>query len=378
MNNKLVIFHYSPIEFYPPILNLLDVLDEDGGLKVSIFTTYHGVKQLNTKSETNNVTIYRLPYPKQNERKLLRIFKYIAYYIHAFSLVIWKRPKNVLYYESISSLPALLYKKVSPGVRVFAHYHEYTSQQQYQEEMKLVQIAHKIEKQNYNLLEWISHTNSVRLQKFAEDNNVFNKDVLHVLPNYPSKKWLRTSRRKDVIPFRLVYIGSLDLENMYFEQVCEWVEKQGGKFSLDVFSYNYKDSVLTYLKSLKPKFVKLMQGIDYYKIPGILADYNAGIVLYKGHSFNYIHNAPNKLFEYLACGLDVWFPEELKGSYPYINETSTPKVLKLDFTALNLLNTEDLVCRKNVHFVIPDFYAEDVYMRLISTLKESAIVPLHE
>ncbi|MBC5991624.1 glycosyltransferase family protein [Pontibacter cellulosilyticus] len=376
MKSNLIILHYSPVEFYPPILNLLDVLNEDGGFRVSVITTYHGVKQLDTKASTNNIKIYRLPYPKHNEIKLSRLLKYAIYYLIALGLIIWERPRTMLYYESISSLPALLYKRFRHGVRVFAHYHEYTSQKQYQEEMKLVQFAHRIEKLNYNLLEWISHTNTVRLDKFAEENNIFNKDVLHVMPNYPPKKWLSKSRRTAINPFKLVYVGSLDLENMYFEQVCEWVEEQDGNFTLDVFSYNYKDSVQTYLNKLKPKFIRLMKGVDYYKIPSILAGYNAGLILYRGHSFNYIYNAPNKLFEYLACGLDVWFPEELKGSHSYIKENSVPKVLKLNFKELKLVNAVDLVSRNNLPFIETNYNAEDVYKEIISFFKQSSITPL--
>jgi hypothetical protein len=33
--------------------------------------------------------------------------------------------------------------------------------------------------------------------------------------------------------------------------------------------------------------------------------------LYKGHIPNYIYNVPNKVYEYLACGLQVWYSKDL-------------------------------------------------------------------
>ena len=53
--------------------------------------------------------------------------------------------------------------------------------------------------------------------------------------------------------------------------------------------------------------------ISQSDFPLIISQYQIGLVLYKGHIPNYIYNAPNKLFEYLACGLDVWYPICMKG-----------------------------------------------------------------
>lgn len=52
----------------------------------------------------------------------------------------------------------------------------------------------------------------------------------------------------------------------------------------------------------------LDSGINYSDLPGVIRAYDVGVILYNGHIANYVFNAPNKLFEYLACGLDVWSP----------------------------------------------------------------------
>ncbi len=56
---------------------------------------------------------------------------------------------------------------------------------------------------------------------------------------------------------------------------------------------------------------------DYGDLPKILQEYQVGLIMYKGADDNTSYSAPNKLFEYLVCGLDVWYPLELKGTYEY-------------------------------------------------------------
>lgn len=373
MSKELIILHYSPVEYYPPVLNLIDILDKERGLKVTVISTHHFVEQLKVKSNTKNINIYRLPYPKPKDNKVTRIIKYLLYYSFSFYFLLKKRPETLLYYESISALPALLYKRIKGRSNIYAHYHEYTSDQQYMQEMVLVRLIHNLEKRLYNDFTWISHTNAHRLVQFAKECRILKSNILHELPNYPSRKWLENSRRVSTDPFKLVYVGSLDLENMYFENICEWVEKQDGRITLDVYAYNYKEEVIAYVNRLKPKFIRLYDGIDYYSIPSKLSNYNAGLILYRGHTFNYIYNAPNKLFEYLVCGLDVWFPEELKGSYNYINESSLPKVMKLNFNSLDSLDTQELINRNGLLFKEACYTAEEVYFELINSITRNNI-----
>jgi len=70
-------------------------------------------------------------------------------------------------------------------------------------------------------------------------------------------------------------------------------------------------------------------------LPETLAEYDIGIILYNGSIPNYVYNAPNKLFEYYACGLDVWFPDKLKTSLSYVNTGVYPRIISLDFTKLS-------------------------------------------
>jgi hypothetical protein len=59
------------------------------------------------------------------------------------------------------------------------------------------------------------------------------------------------------------------------------------------------------------KYINLFESINYFKLPEVLIKYDVGLTIYKGFIPNYIYNVPNKVFEYLACGLKVWYSKDL-------------------------------------------------------------------
>ena len=57
--------------------------------------------------------------------------------------------------------------------------------------------------------------------------------------------------------------------------------------------------------------ISLRKAISYYELPELLATYDIGLVLYKGIFKNHIYCVPNKIYEYLVCGLEVFCSSEL-------------------------------------------------------------------
>jgi hypothetical protein len=100
----------------------------------------------------------------------------------------------------------------------------------------------------------------------------------------------------------------------------------------------------------------------------VLSDYDVGVILYKGHIPNYIYNAPNKLFEYLACGLDVWFPHVMKSCFKYVTSHTYPKILPVDFSNFNLLDLEKTIDRNDLEFKQPQYYCETALYPLAKQL----------
>jgi hypothetical protein len=116
--------------------------------------------------------------------------------------------------------------------------------------------------------------------------------------------------------------------------------------------------------------MQMKEGVEYERLPEILPAYHVGIILYKGHIPNYMYNSPNKLFEYLACGLDVWFPKEMTGCYPYVTENCYPKVVRIDYQHLHEMNLTSLISRESLVHRESKFYCEPVYEEFYSAVLE--------
>jgi len=128
--------------------------------------------------------------------------------------------------------------------------------------------------------------------------------------------------------------------------------------------------LLDFVNDLNSPYIEMKNSANYNDLPSILAGYHIGVILYNGSIPNYVINAPNKLFEYLACGLDVIFPAEVKGCYPYITVGTYPKVTMLDFK-----NLEDLAVSKLLEnrgqIKESVYFAEKVLHSLASVLEGS-------
>ena len=144
-----------------------------------------------------------------------------------------------MYYETISSLPAYLYKRFfNKKAELYIHYHEYTTPAEYKNGMKLSRLFHGYEKWLYSRAKWVSHTNEYRMQMFIKDIEPVRIHQPKILANYPPKAWFHQSSTKRSQPLKLVYAGSLSMDTMYTREFAEWVETQNGKVTWHIYSFN--------------------------------------------------------------------------------------------------------------------------------------------
>jgi hypothetical protein len=343
MPKQIFIIHFLPIEGYPPILNLLDFFsDKKEKIQVNCSSTKGQFKTIYANKESN---IKR--FGKTSNNKLSLWFSYFAFNITNIFLLLVKRPKNVMYYETISSLPAYVYKKyINKKANLFIHYHEYTTKQEYLTGSPLNRYFHKLEQQIYKDAKWISHTNEVRLNKFLKDNNItFNNDIHKLNPNYPSKIWgLQNEKWDEISPIKLVFAGySVDPNGCFILELIEWLSIQKQHSILDIYCIKQNSLPSHLIGKQGNTTVNTCETVAYQYLPPVLKNYHVGLILYRGLTPNYIYNAPNKLFEYLACGLDVWFPQEMKGCQSYIENNFIPQVLELNYNALKAFNLSELI-----------------------------------
>lgn len=323
--------------------------------------------------ESENTTIKRTP--PLNLRSIWRVFNYLYFYSYCIYLLLKIQPGSVLYFETISAWPALFYKKLKGiKVKLFVHYHEYSSPDVYRKNMKLVRWQHQLETKFYSKqYEWISHTNISRLKMFKDDNNLneINASVFHVMPNYPPRAWSIEPQKKGFSKGnfkKLVFVGSLGYENMYLQETVDWLGDHQEEFSLDIYSYNIDEKAKQFLENCNYPNVRLCKGIDYLKLPKILVNYDIGLDIYKPYAVNHMNGVSNKIFEYLACGLDVWFSIDKPLTLEFINEHCFPKLIPVDFIKLMNFDYRAAISRKELVHKSSEYFYETVYPEIEKSL----------
>ncbi len=367
---RIQILHFLPIEGYPPIINLLSFLAAKPDIKVTCLSTRGNFGYDYTNEE---ISIKRLGMMGQGMHSFQRALSYLMFNLGSLFRLIVKKPSVILYFETMSGWPACVYKKyINPGVRLLIHYHEYTTPKEYREGLAVVRYIHQLEKTVYRHAEWISHTNHYRLEKFRTDEKLESLPdrIFREMPNYPPITWKKTdiheTRNKSV---RFVYVGySLSFDTMYTREILEWVKTRSGKMELDLYLHRIPNDVKNYLSEQQINNVRLLQAVKYDELPGLLPAYDIGLVIYNGAIENFIYNAPNKLFEYLACGLNVWVPSVMTGSLAYACENATPRVLALDFSKLDGYSSEYLFAEAELPKRQVNYYCEPVYELLYNAL----------
>ncbi|MCB0704398.1 MAG: hypothetical protein KDC34_03775 [Saprospiraceae bacterium] len=338
-NKRISIIHFQPLEAYPPVMNVLQLLPAQmPDYKWQVFTSQKSIGLKLFLGDGVNLRINRLITQERSLGRLSRLLRYFTFNLSAIIKLLRFRPGQIIYFETISAFPAIFYKWLFPKTRVYIHYHEYTSQEEQVNGMVLTRLIHKSEKWLYPRAQWISHTNSRRMQLFLEDEHLVASDLsTRIMPNYPPEAWLkmRQAKTETVRPVKLVYVGSLGFNSTYIREVCEWVQRSDGRYSLDIYSYQMEEEVRRYIGEIGGQAIKLHRPINYTEIPKVLPEYDIGLILYKGHIPNYIHNAPNKLFEYHICGLSIWYPEEMEGCHSVDPTDFGPPIICVNFKKLD-------------------------------------------
>lgn len=370
---RLAIVQNLPLEFYPPVTNLLRYLAARPEFEVRVFS----VGNLKGRPEWShpNIGVSRCSPPDPGHGAVRRLLHSLLFVSATLVGLIRFRPDAVLYFEPHSALPIFLYRRFfARDLRVFVHHHEYYEPGQFSGAgMRLPRLAHACEKRwLFEAAEWISQTNPDRIRLFLADHPRVDPAKLRPLPNYPPRVWRDTENRAwktGCEPFRCVYVGSVSLQDTFIEPLVDWLESTRWPVTLDLYAYNVPPETAHWLERRSGDRLRFhSEGVPYDDLPTVLSGYHAGLILYRGNTANFVWNAPNKLFEYLACGLDVWYPPTMEGIRPYRDEAHAPRIAEVDFEALDRAPIGELLRRD----VLPDrddaHFAETVYSDLVSEL----------
>ncbi|MBD3296076.1 MAG: hypothetical protein GF392_01755 [Candidatus Omnitrophica bacterium] len=339
-------------------------------LKVFAYENVQGIKEY----KNERFAIAKYSFPERKDNKLTKLIKYLRFNLAIVLGLLKVRPDVILYYEPYSAVPVYWYLKLfKPDARLFIHYHEYYPPEHFLDKgMEVARLGNKCERKYlYDKAEWISYTNEERMVLFLKDNPGVSSVKVRAMPNYPPEVWKGrieekvTDKRGGDGVYRCVYAGALSFHDTYIKEFCKWVLRQAGKVQFDIYSFNAQPEVEEYLEGLKSTQINYFRGgVEYNTLPRILSNYDAGLVLYKCNTVNYVWNVPNKVYEYLVCGLDVWFPREMEGAKSLKREDAYPKVIEVDFKALGDYNLEQLFSREGLEYKPYSFSCEEVYEEL--------------
>lgn len=365
---KMVVVHFNPLEKYPPAVNLLRYLSSQKEIPVDIQVMTTQLDLVSWLVQIKGVKRTNIKW-KPNQHKLLRLWAYTIFNLQALSQLIRTQPDLVMYYETLSSWAPVFYKRFfGKNTRLFIHYHEYMSAAEYQSGMVLNRWFHQYEKRIYPFAEWISHTNYDRMKLFKKD---IGYDINHtyVMPNYPPISWLETCRlvgraKDERIGF--VYVGALALNTMHTREMAEFVAANPEFCYWDIYSDNTAPEVVLLLNTLNASNISFKGSIAYDDLPGILPKYDVGLILYNGNTFNFAFNAPNKYFEYLACGINVMYGTGMKGMYQYEQSAKKPWTRQVNFESLEKFSFNEAARTSNIP--VPSYFAEKAYAEFTSKI----------
>lgn len=349
---KVVLIHWFPIEQFPPAQNLVNELADTDQIEVTCCTTNKASS--NYSFSNDKVSFRRSPFPLQGQLKLIRLLRFLYFPWMCFFTVILNRPSVLIYIDPHSATAAFLPLLLLPKCRLVVHYHEYREPSHFRDRGNaLARLGNLLEKWwLHRRAAWISHTNHDRIRLFLSDNPGVSPKKMHTVPNLPPSSWLSSAdsqAQKESGPLRLVYIGAASLRDTYIQNLVLWFQNlPKNSVLLDLYINNSDPSTENFLNQQKTENLRVyMGGVPYYQLPKILPRYDVGLILYRCTTTNYIYNAPNKLFEYLTCGLSVVYPNQMLGVHPYARTNCQPWVKSVDFDHLSDIGLNELNSKHN-------------------------------
>lgn len=290
----------------------------------------------------DEIECFRYPIVYSSRRFINLLYKIFVCY-HIVKLLCHKRPHVIVCIEN-DVLPAVwLYMKLCKSKpRLFMHFYEYIAPGD--RLSPWTRFAIHFLPTLLKSAEWISQCNNTRLTMFRQDHKLLD-DKCHVFHNYPPESWSRYYVQRDVLgsPVKSILIGSIGLHTMFVREFADFVIRCQGALTWDVFAPAASDETAAFFESLDSPYINFHRVfVAHEKLPALFADYDVGLLLYKGCTKNVAWAESNKFYEYLSCGLDVWVPRQLISLREYQDDAHYPKVTVLDFEQLDQVNVEDL------------------------------------
>lgn len=311
MSNKIAILHFNVIEKYPPVMNFIfDTIEKNSDQRILVFTTKNTTCY--KTPHFPNTKIYRFGTISSN--LIQRHVSYLCFNIMCSIVLLMNKIESIIVFETLSLFPLWVISKIYKSKRGHIHYHEYISKPERNTSSAYLKALFILEDQLLKKFQ-CSHTNLDRKRLFLIDKPFLNSEMIEVRPNMPPRSWWdqygKFKKLSIIKRVRLVYVGACDYRTMYIREVLDWVNIYQDLLELTIFSQELDKETENLILGYNCKSIKLLPPIDYYDLPKELVNFDIGLVLYNGHIPNYVYNVPNKVYEYLSCGLQVIVDQKL-------------------------------------------------------------------
>jgi hypothetical protein len=334
---RIAYLHVLPLEYYPPARNALTLMARHPGWEVRAWSSRNR-RGLRTWQQSG-IQVTRPADADPRSMLPLRIAGYFAWHLRAAAELAAWRPDALISVEPHSALAAWMYYHFFRGkAPLFIHHHEYYAPEDFlRPGMRVLRSTFELERSDlFARAVWVSQTNEERMRLLREWNPRITADAARILPNYPLEEWIgKTAALQARVPsekIRLIYVGSASFEDTFIREAVTWVASHPDRASLRVSGNNVEKEVWDWLQGLgSPNITFDPSGCDYSELPDLLTQFDVGLVLYKGNTLNFVHNVPNKTIEYLACGLDVWYPPEMQGMRRFHESFPEERLVQVDF-----------------------------------------------
>ena len=309
---------------------IFDALEENPEKKIIVFTTRNTTSYITPHFP--NTKIYRFGTISANPIK--RYASYLWFNLMSSVVLFVGRVDKVTVFETLSIFPFWLVSKICKSKNGHIHFHEYTSEPERRASSVYVKFLFKLEDQLLKIYS-CSQTNEDRKQLFLTDKLFLKTNMVEVRPNMPPNSWWNEygqyKKRSVEKRIKLVYVGACNNQTMYVKEVLDWVEAFQDQLELTIISQELDAQTRGLIARYVTPSIKVIDPIDYYDLPKVLVNYDFGLVLYKGVIDNHKFSIPNKVYEYLACGLGVLTSNDLTSTIKLFDN----KILALDLSNLN-------------------------------------------
>lgn len=309
---KVVIGIYSHPEFYPPTLNAINILSNEGH---DIEVVYNNVLK---STWPYNINVKLFPSGSLKPQKKIEVssfFSKIGRWLK-FNINLYKCLKNADTFIAYDPIPLFSYRIVSKLLlkkppTIWYHNHDVHEINKFRK-YSIGWFAIKSEYTHFKFIDIFSLPSKERKEFFSLDNF---KGKYFLIPNYPSllfyKRFMAIENPNYV---NILFQGNISAGHG-IEQLMDLLPREINGKNIHIILKGFISD--NYLKSLKLKafnlgikdYLHFVGVTPYYEVPNTTESCHIGIAIFTNTDImnRTLGSASNKIYEYIACGLPILY-----------------------------------------------------------------------